>query len=78
MNIEKIQKLSGQHKLLKDFHDACNHNDVQLEVKKTAHSYGGITLDYATTKLILSDVRVSLLAQMKRIEGLIVRETSVG
>ena len=68
MNVIRIQTLSKQHKSLKDFHTACNHNDVELTAKGTAYSYGEATLNYATTRLIIGEVRQILLNQIRELE----------
>jgi len=68
MNVGIIERLSNQHKLLKSFHEACNHNDVILVAKKTAHSYGDVELNHVTTKSIICEIRCILLERINEVE----------
>lgn len=78
MNVSKIQRLSKQHELLKSFHKACNSNDMYLVAKLPPYGYGDVELDYVTTKLIISDVRVSLLNKITALEKEIKEEAENG
>ena len=76
MNVSKIQTLSKQHALLKGFHKTCNCTSIELRIHEltSADQFDDI-LDSTTTRLIISDVRVSLLKEMERIEVAIIKET---
>ena len=78
MNVSKIQDLSMRHKLLKSFHKACNNNDVRLISQTPPYTYGDVELDCGTTRLIISDVRVSLLKRISELEKDIKKEATDG
>ncbi len=69
MNVSKIQMLSEQHKFFVRFHLACNLDNVELTVVTPGHRHDDVTLDKATTKLIILDVRVSTLKRISEIEN---------
>lgn len=78
MNVNKIKRLSKQHADLVKFHRVCNCNEAELTVNNSETSLPGITLDYNTTRLILSDVRVSLLKRIGSTEEEIKKEATDG
>lgn len=79
MGIRKIQRLSKQHEFLESFHKMCISNNIVLIAEVKEWPYGGeAKLDSANTGLIISDVRTSLLREMKRIEEDIAREATDG
>lgn len=75
MNVSKIQKLSEQHKSLKQFHEVCNHNNVELSVKVAGQS-NATDLDYVAAKTIIAKVRGILLDRIKAIEENITQEAT--
>ena len=76
MNVSKIQKLSQQHADLTGFHKVCNCNGAELTVQDSERNIQGITLNYNTTRLIISDVRVSLLKRIAEMEIAIGKEAA--
>jgi hypothetical protein len=68
MNVSKIERLSKQYADLTKFHKMCNCHGARLTVDDSETSLSGITLNYNTTRLIIADVRGSLLANMEKIE----------
>ena len=79
MDVNRLQVLSKQHKLLTDFHGACKEgNDLWLIAQTSPYGNSNIELDCATTKLIASDVRVSLLKEISAVEKAIKKEATRG
>lgn len=76
MNMSKIQRLSKQHADLSKFYKVCIRNGAELTVKDSETGIPGSLLDYNTTRLIISDVRISLLASLDGIEKEIKKESA--
>ena len=76
MNVNRIQTLSSQHKLLKEFHSECAKSGVVLSAKDS--DFSAVHLDNATTRLVISDVRVSCRKEMNKIEETIIKEAQDG
>ena len=71
MRVGRIRILSQQYAELKAFYTATSHDDVELAF---AQQEGSTCLGSSATRLIISDVRVSLLKEMKKIEETIRQE----
>lgn len=78
MNVNKIQRLGEQHKALKKFHAECNKDGVELSANDTKTGLAPADLDFDTTQLIISDVRVSILKRISEIENKIRKEVANG
>ena len=59
MNVGKVQRFSKEYEELKNFHDTCNQQFVQLSAKHT--TYNETTLSSTTTTLIIVEGRKALL-----------------
>jgi len=78
MNVPKIQRLSRDHADLTRFYKVCGQNDVELSALLSDTSAPRIYLDCAATGLIISDVRVSILEELQKIEKAISKDISDG
>lgn len=78
MNVAKIQRLSEQYADLVRFHKVCNCNGAELTVNDSETNIPGIALNYNITRLIITDVRVSLLRRISEMENEIKKEAAHG
>ena len=78
MNVQKIQKLSKQHRELEDFHKMCNQTDVELAIKRFSPSFGDTTLESENVQLISVKIREALLEQMAILKEEIKKEATNG
>lgn len=76
MNVAKIQKLTEQHKALKKFYQECTKSGVELSANDSETGLAPADLDFNTTRLILTDVRDSLLKEITKIEEDIFQEAT--
>jgi hypothetical protein len=73
MDVNMIRGLAEQHKALKAVHTVCNRNGVALTVATIAYPETTATLDINSTALIIRDIRLALLNQIKETEESIQR-----
>ena len=66
MNVEKINRLSEEHKALAQFHKVCNHPQARIEISNPAGQ--DKLLNATTTQTIIVDLRRAIIGRIHKLE----------
>ena len=67
MNVEKINRLSEEHKALVQFHNVCKHPEARIEISNPVGQ--DKLLNAATTQTIIVDLRRAITGRIHKLEA---------